>query len=298
MDNAFFLITEPSFHASYLVTEWITSFETLSDFGGIALREDPSSKELSTLRDRLHQEFKGCHFLTPTGIEQFRKVYPHFNETDIAMIKLFGVPTYSVSSYPGTVFLSENLNSRYAWEWLSRVVKMSAEPPVFFIFLDQLLKSWWIEMTHSHILNGHSAILPYARGMYAIENIAMTQNSNLFLKSAGASVHYIDTGIDTGPLITTEHLARPFSYDSIWEVKAASFKKVFTLITRTALSMLETHSLPVGESFEDLQHGPSFNRRNFTEEARKKAEEGYLRMKESVKDSSRLSLYSRRIKYV
>lgn len=278
MNSTIFLITEARFHASYLMAEWIKVFDQLPSFGGIALREDLPTQALSSLRSKLHEEFYASHFLSATAIERFREAYPHFNQTDIAMIKLFGVPAYPVSSYPRTTFLGKNLNTHDAWKWLSEVTKTS-ELPFVFIFLDQLLNPWWLEMTNNSIVNSHSAILPYARGMYAIENIAITQDADSFTQSAGATVHYIDTGIDTGPIIATERLFDPFRYDSIWEVKAASFQKAFSLLTRTALSLLETHVIPEGIPAPKQLRGPNFNSRDFTYEARRNAEEGYLKMK-------------------
>src|SRR5579859_607244 len=117
------------------------------------------------------------------------------------------------------------------WE---RATFSIANIPFVFVFLDQLLDPWWIELTDSRIINGHSAVLPYARGMFAIENVAISQNIEAFKKAAGATVHYIDTGIDTGPIIRAERLIDPLRFSSIWELKGRTFTSVFNLLIEVA----------------------------------------------------------------
>jgi phosphoribosylglycinamide formyltransferase-1 len=277
----FFLLIETNFHISYLVTEWMKYFAACPEFMGIAVREDAQLAKGRALRESLHQEFQGQHNLSNAALQRFKDAYPSLSQTDLAMIRLFGVPEHSATFAQGTKFLGPDLNSHETWQWLSEVSQDTV--PVLFIFLDQLLQSWWLECTHGQIINGHSAHLPYARGMYAIENIAITQDIRAFSRAAGATVHYIDTGIDTGPIVKAENLAEPFDCDSIWEVKALSFQRVFRLLIQTALDMLENQCLPPGISSDPSLRGPNFNSRNFTVEARKKAEEGYLRMKMAAK---------------
>lgn len=279
----FFLLTETSFHASYLVTEWIEQFGTHSDFKGIAVRAASEAREVLDLREDFHQRFQGQRCLTSESIQQLREVYPGLSETDLAMIKLFGVPAHSVTFYPTTAFLGKNLNGQEAEQWLSTVCQVTA--PSFFVFLDQLLARWWLEKTYSplikgaQIINGHSAILPYARGMYAIENIARCQDMENFARSAGATIHYIDSGIDTGPIIKTERITDPFCFDSIWEVKAASFRKAFQLLIQAVRDVLDSQGLPIGFPTDPKLRGPNFNSRDFTPEAREQAVKGYREMR-------------------
>jgi phosphoribosylglycinamide formyltransferase-1 len=201
------------------------------------------------------------------------------SETEQAMIRLFGVPAHSATSYPSTIFLGFDLNSLLAKQWLAEACSGS-DLPFVFVFLDQLLDPWWIELTDSRIINGHSAVLPYARGMFAIENVAISQNIEAFKKAAGATVHYIDTGIDTGPIIRAERLVDPFRFRSLWEQKGHTFTAVFDLLIEVAKGMLDKpYAIPVGTSPDAKLRGPNFNSRDFTREARKKAEEGYLEMK-------------------
>ncbi len=277
MAMKFFLLTETNFHASYLVTEWIQHFAGVPEFMGIAVRANAEPEGVRALREDLHWEFRGQRDLPEIILQKFREVYPGLSRADQAMIKLFGVPAHAVTAYPETFFLGSDLNHPCVRQWLS---EMSQEaPPFFFIFLDQLLASWWIDITRSQIMNAHSAVLPYARGMYAIENVASRQDIDYFRQAAGCAIHYIDNGIDTGPIVNRKNIADPFAFDSIWEVKAASFSGAFDLLVQACQSMLESQQIPRGTPTDPRQRGPNFNSRDFTEEARRKAEEGYLKMK-------------------
>lgn len=279
MSFNFFLITETSFHASYLVTKWTEYFGTIPEFRGIIVRESPLSDEVRHIRECFHREFEGQRQLTEADLMRLQVLYPTLNEAERAMIRRFGVSAHSATYYPRTMFLGSDLNSLLAEQWLTEICKASNKP-FFFIFLDQLLASWWIELTDSQIINAHSAVLPYARGMFAIENVAITQDIKYFKQSAGASVFYIDTGIDTGPIIRSERLREPFRFDSIWELKGHTFIRQFRLLIQIVTEMLKEHDTgPVGIPPDPLLRGPNFNSRDFTQEARRRAEEGYLKMK-------------------
>src|SRR6266700_7023510 len=134
----FFLLVETNFHVSYLVTEWMKYFAAYPEFKGVAVREDAQLAKKRTLRESLHQEFQGQHSLSKTALQQFKDAYPSLSQTELAMIRLFGVPEHSVTFAQGTNCLGPDLNSHVAWQWLSEVSQDAA--PVLFIFLDQLLQ--------------------------------------------------------------------------------------------------------------------------------------------------------------
>jgi phosphoribosylglycinamide formyltransferase-1 len=279
MSFSFYLLSETSFHASYLVTKWTETFRDAQEFKGVIVREKQPSDDERTLRESFHQEHQGKKHLDHESKQLLQQLYPNLSETDTAMIKLFGISTHSATYHPTTIFIDDNLNSLQAKEWLMNVSAMWSNLYLF-IFLDQILDFWWIELTDSKIINGHSAVLPYARGMYAIENIAITQNIEDFKKVSGATVHYIDTGIDTGPIIRVERLAEPFRFNSIWEQKGYIFSVVFELLTQIAEEMIsKPYMAPIGTSLDTSLVGPAFSRKYFTLEAQKRAEEGYLAMK-------------------
>jgi phosphoribosylglycinamide formyltransferase-1 len=273
-DFRFFLVTEPTFHAAYLVTRWLETFAGVAQFRGLVVREPDGCAATPTAREAFHRDHAGDRRLAPAAHERLRELYPGLSRTDESMLALFGVPAHSSTGAPDTVCLGRTLNSDRARRWL--VDTCAATAPFFFVFLDELLADWWIELSESRIINGHSAVLPYARGMFAIENVAASGDRERFERALGATVHYIDRGIDTGPIIRAERLTGRW-LESIWHQKATVFMLVFELLIRVAADLVaRPHLLPVGTPPDVAVRGPNFNRRDFTPETRRRAEEGYL----------------------
>ncbi len=279
MSFKFFLLTENTFHASYLVTKWLEAFKGSPNSLGIALRENPFPEQSRKAREDFHQFHQGQKRLGYTDWKLLAKLYPDLSETERAMILSFGVPAHTATYDPDTLYLSKNINNPLAKQWLSTICTTSSKP-FLFVFLDKILDPWWIDLTASQIINGHSAVLPYARGMFAIENVAVSQDAEHFRASAGATVHYVDTGIDTGPIIKGGRFSEPFNFISIWECKGHSFILAFDLLIQVACDISKRVStVPIGTVLAPLLYGPNFRRVDFTPEKRKKAEIGYLNMK-------------------
>lgn len=279
MSLKIFLITENTFHAGYLVTKWLEAFGGSPDFLGIALRENPIPAQNCKAKENFHQRYQGQTSLDGAAREQLQILYPALSETELAMITSFGIPAHSVTSDPRTLFLGKNINNPWAQQWLSTVCA-TPQKPFLFIFLDRILAPWWLELTGSQIINGHSAVLPYAKGTFAIEQVAISQDSEHFRASAGATIHYIDTGIDTGPIIRGERFRDPFRFDSIWDCKGHSFMLVFDLLIQVASEMSKrVTSLPLGTMPAPLLYSPTFKRADLTPERCREAEIGYLNMK-------------------
>lgn len=178
------------------------------------------------------------------------------------------------------VWLGPNINGPQAASWLDSVSK--DQKPLVFVFLDRMLAPWWMKSTEA-VLNSHSAVLPHARGSLAIEHISADQDLARFRHSVGATVHYVDEGVDTGPIVQASRLRDPFASESIWECKARSFDLAFDLLIDVADRFVSTPSVPVGTApAPSPWDGPDFRRGDFTTERRKAAEEGFLAMRDEV----------------
>jgi len=285
MIERFFLICESSFHASYLVTKWMEAFEQVKEFRGIAARAEWFLSGTSKARESFHRRHAGERQLSLTAHAELQRLYSDMSDTERSMIQLFGVPSHSATFHPTTIFLGPDLNSDANHQWLAEVCREG--PTYFFIFLDQMLAPWWIDLTGARIINAHSAVLPYARGMFAMERVAMSEDLDAFSQVLGATVHYIDTGVDTGPVIRAARLVDCW-LDSIWEEKGYVFTVAFDLLIEVARDMLaRPHLIPVGTPPETRLRGPAFKRSDFTSESRLRAERGYLTiMKEAARRRS------------
>jgi phosphoribosylglycinamide formyltransferase 1 len=154
--------------------------------------------------------------------------------------------------------------------------------PWFFIFIDRLLAPWWLELTGGRVINAHSAVLPHARGSYAIEQVAADRDAARFRQSAGATVHYVDQGVDTGPIIWAERFRDPFGFESIWDCKCRSFALGFTGLIHVASRIAgQLVTGPAGVAPAGSTHGTDFKRADFTPAVRQAAEAGFLAMKQA-----------------
>jgi phosphoribosylglycinamide formyltransferase-1 len=279
MPKDFYLVIESSwFTYCYLVEKWIESFEKEPSFKGILATEKAQPEVIRLEMQSFHREYAGRKQLNDDMEKSLKKLYPGFGETEKAMIRLFGIPKYSTTHYAKTSFLSD-VNGEHARQWLTTVCKKDS-PPYFFIGIGKILKSWWIEISDSQIINAHSAVLPYARGIYSIENIAATKDIKKFRQSVGATVHYVDAGVDTGSIIRAKRIINPFSFNSIWELKGYTYMTGFKLLADVAKDIISNQeTIPVGISHDPNLRGPNFKQADFTLHKHKQAEEGYLSMK-------------------
>jgi phosphoribosylglycinamide formyltransferase-1 len=276
MRQPFFLMAEDTFHATYLVTRWLDAFSDSADFGGVVLREQPG--EWAAARADFHRRYEGKTDLDADGWRALADLYPGLTATERAMIGEFGIPGRGVANGSDTVFLGRP-NGPHAREWLAR--QCAAARPYLFIFIDRILAPWWIELTGGRILNGHSAVLPHAKGIHSIEQIAAAGDAGLFADAAGATVHYIDNGVDTGPIVRAERFRDPFGFDSIWSCKAHAFMLTFDLLIDTARDLgRRPTTAPAGVVPAPSPHGAAeFTRSGFRADRHAVAEAGYLAMR-------------------
>ncbi|NES91377.1 MULTISPECIES: formyltransferase family protein [Okeania] len=227
----FYLLVDTNILCSYLVSKWIEAFGDLPNFQGVIVKEKVQPESLLKARNAFHAQYSGQKHLTDEIYQALTDLYPNIEPTEQAMIERDGIAPYSSTGYSQTIFLGDNLNGVYAKEWLIEASKDSA--PLIFVCVTQILKPWWIEMTQSQLFNCHSAILPYGRGMYSVENIAILQDVNKFREVVGVTIHYIDQGVDTGLIIKSQRIIDPFQFDSIWALKAYSYLFEFDLYLTT-----------------------------------------------------------------
>jgi len=275
--KAHLLLTEGSFHAVYLIRDWYESFKDTTSFKGIVIRD---TQDTSGQKVQFHSTYSGKKQLTESEYNELLLLYGTISEAEKSMMTLYGIPSYPAEVIPHVHYSGPNLNHADMEVFIANLAK--EYDLTVYIFLDQILKPWWIEYTDGNIINAHSAVLPYARGMYAIENMAVKGNEKDFQRAAGASIHYVDNGIDTGPIIRAVRIKEPFRYESIWEVKATCYQLAFELLVNQARVEFENPDLQyVGIKCDVSSLGENFLSKNFDEDKKKIAQEQFLSMKKS-----------------
>jgi phosphoribosylglycinamide formyltransferase-1 len=271
------LMTENNFHATYLVTKWLDTFE--QDHISVVLRESELPEPLLRERAIFHRNHKGEHSLSPRAEREVTRLYSDFGPTEAAMIEAFGVPAHTVTDAPDTAYLGKKINAPSVREWLARECSGPVKP-FFFIFLDRMLAPWWIELAESRIINSHSAVLPVARGAHAIEQIAADRDFDRFSAAVGATAHYIDNGVDSGPVVGGARFSDPFRFNSIWDCKAHQFMLAYDVLIEVADQLRKRPgTVPLGARIEVDDTYPDFKFAEFTAQRRRQAELGYLAMR-------------------
>jgi phosphoribosylglycinamide formyltransferase 1 len=276
---SFILLTENTFCASYLVDKWFRVFGDVPTALNIGIRAEPQQARLLVRRDTFHHQQKGRKLLDKAAERELLDLYPNISETDLALIRAFGIPGRPAAC-DSVVYLGRDINGPESFGWLSSITR-GRRPVHVFVSLCRLLAYWWMTKANGRIYNAHSAVLPYARGMFAIEQVAATGDIDHFRNAAGATVHVVDEGVDTGPIVRRERLVDPFGATSIWECKARSFILGFDLLLEVAENVASDRVLPsrMPEPPEEAFGSPEFRRRDFGADRKAAAESGYLMMK-------------------
>ena len=112
-----------------------------------------------------------------------------------------GVPTgaFAAGDYPDRV-----ARDRALADWIDAY---SADLVVLAGFME-LLSSTFVRRFEGRILNVHPSLLPAFPGLHAIEQAVASG-----VKVTGVTVHFVDEGVDTGPIVLQEAFPLPYPRD-------------------------------------------------------------------------------------
>ncbi|MEI7345612.1 formyltransferase family protein [Dickeya chrysanthemi] len=226
----------------------------------------------------IHSKLCRMKNLTEKDLQDLSVAYKGLSESEIYLARHYGVPERHALAVSDRVEVAD-----FSDLALERIHDRIRENNVFgaVIFLDAILSDTWLDFFHHRVVNAHSAVLPYARGMYAIEQLAICGKTDKMQEAAGTTLHYVDSGIDTGKIIHIERLSRLWEMESIWAVKGESYLLAFDLLKKyldseRKFSQVDTISSPTAHE------SPLFLSRDFTEERKKLSEKTFLLMKEAI----------------
>ncbi|MCB0317407.1 MAG: hypothetical protein KDD56_01535 [Bdellovibrionales bacterium] len=262
-----YFLTEFAFHPSFLVKNCLDTLGDLPEFGGILIRNPKKNSKLEVVKN----------FENNTRF--YESYYGTLSSSELAMLDLYGDPDYYISPSSKVHFIERNLNSDQALSQVRDIIDIRENEKVFIlVFLDTILRESWIDFSKGNLVNAHSAVLPYARGMHAIEQVVANGKSDEIMKVSGATVHYIDSGVDTGPIIYAERILNPFQYKSIWHLKAACYMLSFKLLLKVANDLMSNpNTLPVGTIVASDILGPNYLKKDFSSDLQKTAENSFLK---------------------
>lgn len=274
----FYLLVDSKFLYCFLADKWIQAFNDHPNFCGILLREEFPGNSIIEQRKEFHKQYYGQKVLTDGMLKTLQRLYVDFGEESQNSIRLYGIPRNTFANAKKVIYLGQNLNGLFAKNWVEE--NLSATNAWVFSHVGQILKPWWVNFCGGQLLNMHSAVLPYARGANAVQNVAALKDSVALRKVAGASIHYIDAGVDTGNLIRAERIAEPFQYENLWQLIAAIYNLGDSMYVRLAQDLISNPDTnPVGFDVGQGSQGPIYLRKDFTAQKRQDAEQNFLEMR-------------------
>jgi phosphoribosylglycinamide formyltransferase-1 len=268
--NTFQVIVETGLQSAF-VCERLLQAVNCAGFRGLLVAGSAPTEEITQAELAFHEGFGG-HRYGPHVDAALPPSYRPLSPTTAEMLVLEGVPSVSVSSFPGAEFLGAPLSG--VPERTLRGIRSHGSRHLVFAFVDQIFDSRWLQQVR--LVNAHPGILPFARGVGALEQIAATGDCELFMRAAGATLHYVTEHVDAGPIIATRALHDPLSFRSMVELRAANFLLLFDLIAATAADHChEIGPLPRGLVRADAKAYPLYKRNMRTAELQLAAEAAF-----------------------
>lgn len=135
-------------------------------------------------------------------------------------------------------------NSESTQNWV-----VEKKPDLIVVFGGKILKGAWLTAAKFGTINLHYGILPAYRGGKSTE-FALYHGD---LHEIGASLHYVDSGIDTGPLIS-KHYVSPLGITSIDALLAKVYQAGFDGLLAEIERLVKTRSRRLLGSNEATQY--------------------------------------------
>ena len=141
-----------------------------------------SGSNLQTLIDQLHRD-ESCEIEISVVISDQKKAYA------LSRAKQAGIPSYIVSA--------QNSADRHAFdEKISELLNVHAVELIVLAGFMKLLQPAFVQRYSDRIVNIHPALLPAFPGAHPVADTLAYG-----AKVSGVTVHFVDEGMDTGPII-------------------------------------------------------------------------------------------------
>ncbi|MFP1910473.1 hypothetical protein [Lonsdalea quercina] len=225
--------------------------------------------------DSVHSFLSKKEFINENDLCLLEEAYGTLSPSEIYLAERYGVPSHHILSAENIINAGhfdevclQNVRARYEQHGCKGAI----------VFRDFALDTRWMTFFDGRVVNAHFAMLPYASGQYAIEQIAAMGDNRKLEQAAGATLHYLDGARDMPSLIAQEALLNLWNLPSIWAVKGESYLIAFRLLddylnTETAFSRRDVIQ-------RDIANGYGISvRSTLSEDEKCLAQKNFLRMK-------------------
>lgn len=226
--------------------------------------------------DSVHSLLSQKEFINDSDIGLLEKAYGKLSPSDIYLAERYGVPEHHMLSAENLI-QTRHFDEACLQKVRARYDQHGRKGAV--VFRDIKLNPRWAAFFDGKIVNAYSAMLPYAAGQYAIEQVAVMGDNRKLEQAAGASLHYLGGGRDTPSLIAQEALLHLWDLPSIWAVKGESSLIAFRLLddylnTDAAFSRRDVIKRDLATGYR------IFARSTLSGDEKRLAQKNFLRMKQ------------------
>lgn len=206
------ITTRDSLRHKIFLTEACESFGI--NICGIFIQNRPSTGNIhkSSIKHNLKK-------LIPPFLKNFiKKLFktPEYVNIDSLLLRNFkDIDTEYWQNINAPIHYTDDINSIQTIELLRE-----CRPDLIMVFGGSILENNWITLPRLGSINLHTGMLPFYRSCNSTE-FAMYQEK---LDKIGFSIHYIDEGIDTGPIIIRQKI-EPYGKNSFAKLKAEIITK-------------------------------------------------------------------------
>ena len=177
--------------------------------------------------DRVHSLLSPKEFINDSDIGLLENAYGKLSRSEIYLAERYGVPAHHMLSAENLI-QARHFDEACLQKVQARYHQYGRKGVV--VFRDLALNTRWMAFFDGKVVNAHSAMLPYAAGQYAIEQVAVIGDHRRLEQAAGATLHYLDGVRDTPSLIAQEALLNLWDLPSIWAVKGESYLIAYRLL--------------------------------------------------------------------
>lgn len=266
------LVVSPGFYPNYLLTAICeqagVTIESLSIAGG----RDYNTESLK----EAHQSLAGLRCLSREQVGVASSAYPDLSAVATHLIQRAGFPKRCIYACEGATYLSETLQCQQSIA-LVRRIRADKDNPLVLAFTDAIFRGEWLAEDIT-ILNAHPGIVPYAMGIGAIEQIAVSEDIERFRKGAGCTIHIVTSKLDKGPIVATKGITNPFGYSSLAGLRAHNFLDMFSLMASCALNLRGGPDARRRATPSETDGYEVYLRKDRTNDLRSRAENAYQKM--------------------
>ena len=192
-------------------------------------------KLYQTSRTLIGKILRKCKLISPLDgtIFDHKLHYDQDRSSDSYLLDMLNISPISNAEMSDLKIVSD-INSEESIQALQNY-----SPDLIIVYGSKLLKGAWLKIAKFGVLNFHYGFLPFYRSGNSTKFACLLEDYN----NIGGTIHYIDKGVDTGPIVS-QFKVDPRGFKTINELTAAVYKKGIRHLIECVNNISKTRQKP------------------------------------------------------